>query len=415
MNQKIYEQRREALGACIENNSVVLIFSGRSAQRSADYPYVFSPYRNFYYLTGICKENAALLMAKTKGKIQTALFIEKPDPAIEKWTGKKMTTEEARNLSGIGSVMFMEYLAEYLNSLMLREDIGKLYMNIEHMDSKISGNENYTKSMEIKQRFPYLSLINTQHMLAKMRTLKSEEEIENIKKAVQITEEGLFSMMDALRPNVFEYEIEAEFDYMVRKSGCTGFAFKTIVASGQNGTVLHYEENQSVLKEGELVLIDLGAEYGFYCGDLSRTFPISGKFTKRQKEIYAIVLEAQKKVIESITPGVHLRNLNDIVKAVYLERLKQIGLIEKEEDIAQYYYHGVSHHLGLDTHDICDYDAALKPGMVITVEPGLYIEAEGIGIRIEDDVLVTEEGCEVLSKNILKEIDEIEAYMAKRK
>jgi len=415
MKKESYIDRRELLASCIENDSVLVLFSGLAPQRSADYPYVFTPYRPFYYLTGIDREDAILVMVKKKGKVNTFLFIEKPDEKIEKWTGIRMKPDEAKNISGIESIFFSEDFKDYFNRIFGGQEIKNIYMSIEHMDSKGIGNYNYQKSIEILKRYPSLNLINVLHIIGKMRTIKSDEEITAIEKAVKITQVGLTEMLKNLKPNLKEYELESEFDYVVRKNGCTGFSFKTIVASGKNGTILHYESNRDEMKDGDLVLIDLGAEKNYYCGDLTRTFPVNGKYSKRQKQIYDIVLEAQRKVIEAIVPGIPFSSLNDIVKAVYEERLMEIGLIDKKEELQKYYFHGVSHHLGLDTHDVCEYDINLKAGMVITVEPGLYISEESIGIRIEDDVLVTEDGCRVLSNDMIRTTEEIEAFMENNK
>lgn len=193
-------------------------------------------------------------------------------------------------------------------------------------------------------------------------------------------------------------------------------AFQTIAAAGERGTILHYTKNNGKTKDGDLLLVDCGAQVDWYNGDISRTFPVNGKFTERQKLVYNIVLEGQQKVIDAIRPGQPFSRLNEILKEHYLEALKEIGLVKTMADVAKYYYHGVSHYLGAETHDIGRYtERVLQPGMVLTVEPGLYIEEWGIGIRIEDDALVTEDGCEIMTKDMIKTVEEIEAFMAKGK
>ena len=209
-----------------------------------------------------------------------------------------------------------------------------------------------------------------------------------------------------------EHQLEAYFNFDLKMAGVKDFAFPSIVASGPNGTILHYVENDREVQDGELVLLDLGAQYGYYSADISRTFPANGKFSARQKELYEIVLKAQAAVIEAIKPGFPMKELNEITKKVLTEELMRIGLIKEDSELANYYYHGVSHYLGLDTHDVGVYDGELQPGMVITVEPGLYVAQEQIGIRIEDDVLVTKDGAEVLSSAIPKQVADIEAIMA---
>jgi Xaa-Pro aminopeptidase len=209
-----------------------------------------------------------------------------------------------------------------------------------------------------------------------------------------------------------EYELEAYFDFELKKSGVRDFAFKSIVASGKNGTVLHYSDNTDVMDDNSLVLCDLGAQWNYYNADITRTFPVNGKFTERQKQIYNIVLSGHDLIIDTIKAGIEFASLNETLKRYYAEELKKIGLIQTDDEVSKYYYHGVSHLLGLETHDVGRHnEGKLLEGMVLTVEPGLYIAEENIGIRIEDDVLVLKNGCEVLSKDIIRTVDEIEAYM----
>lgn len=227
---------------------------------------------------------------------------------------------------------------------------------------------------------------------------------------------GVEAMMANARPGMMEYEIEAHFDFTLMQHGAREKAFQTIAAAGKRGTILHYTKNNGKTKDGDLLLVDCGAQVDWYNGDISRTFPVNGKFTERQKLVYNIVLEGQQKVIDAIRPGQPFSRLNEILKEHYLEALKEIGLVKTMADVAKYYYHGVSHYLGAETHDIGRYtERVLQPGMVLTVEPGLYIEEWGIGIRIEDDALVTEDGCEIMTKDMIKTVEEIEAFMTKGK
>ena len=214
------------------------------------------------------------------------------------------------------------------------------------------------------------------------------------------------------RSGIYEYQLETYFDSSIKWNGANGYSFDTIAASGINGCCLHYSSNNSIIEDNSLILFDLGATYNYYCADISRTFPINGKFSPRQKEIYEIVLNGQKLMFENIKPGITQRDLNKILVDYFAKELKRIGLIKEDSEVSKYYYHGVSHHLGLDCHDLCDY-GPLEAGAVISNEPGLYIPEENIGIRIEDDVLVTEDGCINLSEEIIKEIKDIESFMEK--
>ena len=214
---------------------------------------------------------------------------------------------------------------------------------------------------------------------------------------------------------MMEYQAQADFEYMCRKLGAKKFSFGTIAASGINGCMMHYSTNDSVIEDDSLLLLDLGAKYQNYCSDISRTYPANGTFTQRQKDVYNVVLKANKEVAKTARPGMTLRELNDVAKQVLGEGLIELGLIEDVEDVGQYYMHGVSHSIGIDCHDADFAGQKIQPGWIISDEPGLYIDEEKIGIRIEDDLLITENGCEVLSKDIIKEPDEIEAFMKAHK
>jgi Xaa-Pro aminopeptidase len=246
-----------------------------------------------------------------------------------------------------------------------------------------------------------------------MRLVKDADEIEKMRKAISVTNAGIKAMMQASRDYIWENELEAYFDFVL-KSEQTEHAFHTICAGGKNATVLHYGKNNQQTKPGDLVLVDLGAAYKYYNADISRTFPVSGKFTDRQREIYEIVLRANKMVMEVVRPCMTTRDLNNKVIEFYQQELPKIGLLQDGKTVRDYYWHGVSHHLGLETHDVSLFDEPLQPGNVITDEPGLYLEDEGIGVRIEDDIMITEDGCICLSENIMKEVDEIEAFMQNR-
>ena len=243
-----------------------------------------------------------------------------------------------------------------------------------------------------------------------MRAVKTEGEIELMRRAQETTRVAIEAMMKHARPGMNERELEGAFDFALMKQGVREHAFATIVAGGKRATTLHYAENNCVVEDGQLVLIDLGSIHGHYCADISRTFPINGRFTDRQKQIYNTVLEAQDLVMANARPGLTTRDLNKLVVDYYESKLEELGL---SGGVRDYYYHSVSHSLGLDTHDICtERERTLKAGMVITVEPGFYIEDEGIGIRIENDVLITEDGCTDLSADIPRRVEEIESLMA---
>lgn len=402
---------REKLGQDLATGDAVILFAGKAPKSTADAQYTFLPNKNFFYFTGITNENFIVLMYKTEKTLETHLFIEKPDYDIEKWIGRKMSKETAISVSGIQSIKYLDDFQETLNRLVYNNKIKKVYLDLEKLSWDEEDSIALKFSKELKKRYPFIKLKTLHPIVSEMRVIKTSEEIERIKTAIKMTDQGLRSILEMLKPHVMEYQIEATFAHAIRMEGADGNSFPTIAASGGDAVILHYVENNKAVKSGDLVLLDLGAQYKQYAADISRTYPVSGRFTERQKTIYNIVLKAQAATIEAMKPGAKFETLNEICKTTFISELKAIGLIQKDEELSKYYYHGVSHYLGLDVHDLGNRDVVLQPGMVMTVEPGLYIAEENIGIRIEDDILITEEGNENLSVMIPKTIDEIEALM----
>ncbi|MDQ6598658.1 aminopeptidase P family protein [Bacillus salipaludis] len=414
MNKDFYVKNRNLLYEKLEERSLLVLFAGKAPQKSADEDYTFTPNRNFLYLTGIDEQNIIFFAHKTNDAIQEYLFIEKSDPVWEKWIGKTITKEEAANVSGIGNIQFIEQFESFLSRTLLTNVFSSIYLDLERRELDKVMTQAQQFAQKIQANYPYLQIKNVYPDICELRVYKTPEEIAEIKKAIEITNEGIKNLMSHAKPGMKEYQLEAYFDFTLKSEGVRDYAFPTIVASGKNGTILHYVKNNATVEDGSLVLLDLGAQYHFYNGDISYTFPVNGKFTEKQKTFYNIVLKALRETTALIKPGVPHAKLNEHTKKVLAEECIKVGLIKEESEITKYYYHGVSHFLGLDTHDVGDYkDLILKPGMVLTVEPGLYIEEEEIGIRIEDDVLVTEDGCEVLSKDIFRSVEEIEAFMRK--
>lgn len=411
MKKEFYIKNRERLMSKVDENSVVILFAGSAPYKSADETYQFTPNRNFYYLTGIDRENIILVMTKKNGKIEETLFIEESDPIMARWVGERMKSEEAKEISGISAVDYTKNFYSSLGGIFSRFNYDKLYLDLERQDWNITMTEAQSMAKEVREKYSYLNIKNIYYYISELRTIKQEEEIEEIRTAISITKRGIEKMMENAKSNMMEYEIEAYFDYVLTSEGVKDKAFKTIAAAGKNATVLHYSENNSKCGENDLILFDLGAQINYYNADISRTFPVSGKFTERQKQVYNVVLKANLEVMKAVKPDIPFAELNEIAKKVLAEGCKELGLIKDDSEISKYYFHGVSHYLGLDTHDVGDRGEILKPGMVFTNEPGLYIPEEGIGIRIEDDLLVTEDGCENLSKDIIKTVEEIEAFM----
>jgi len=392
-------------------SSLALVYSGKAPRATADDFYPFKPDRNFFYLTGIQRENFWLMMVKTGTEVEEILFIEEPRPDVEKWVGKRMTREEATAVSGITTVFYGKDFKSVLNKAIHDKGLSGACFDLERHTYEESPNEVHRFAGDFKEKFPQMALHSLHHFLRDLRMIKQAVELEQLRGAVALTRLGIDEILKSLRPGLYEYQMEALFNYTIMNNGAEGNAFKTIAASGENAVILHYIENRKKMTKGELVLFDLGARFGGYNADVSRTFPVSGTFTPRQRALYEMVLTVQEEVLKIMVPGTPFPQLNLKAIEVFTRELEKMGMIEKPEEVSRYYYHGVGHYLGLDTHDIGARDVPLAPGMVITLEPGIYVADEAIGIRIEDDVLITPEGPVVLTADIPKGVQEIEALM----
>lgn len=405
MDSTMFEFHRKNILNQMEDNSVMVIFSREKEEAIVNQKYNVN--RNYYYICGVLEYGNIVLLSKTNGVDNETIFINPYDEFKAKWVGAPLSKEEVTNISGIENVRYLDSFDQYFQYAL--GNAKTVYLDLEptELKSQLTLDEELAKN--IREKKPWLNIKNARDLFRSARTVKDEAEISLMKKAISITNEGIKNILSNLKEG-YEYQIESYFDQAIKYYGATGFAFPTIAASGKNACCLHYGDNNCIARDGDLILFDLGASVNMYCADISRTFPVSGKFTERQKQIYNIVLAGQELVFKHARPGVTTRELNKVLVDFYGEELIKIGLISDPSEVSKYYYHGVSHHIGLDCHDLCDY-GPLKPGCVISNEPGLYIAEEGIGIRIEDDVLITENGAEWLSPQIIKTVEEIEEFM----
>ena len=411
IEKKEYSQRREKIYNTIEDNSVVILYAGCSPKKSADENYEFIVNRNFYYLTGISQENSIFLAYKQDGIVNEFLFIQENDENIEKWVGRRITIEEARETSGINNVLSLNSFHSELDLILTKkktglEDLKTLYLDLEPQNLLDDFKTTKDVGEALVLNYPWLTLKDIYRTIILKRMVKSPAEVAEIQEAINKTNMGLKNILKKIRPGLYEYQLSSLFYYTIQDYDHSELSFPTICASGVNATTLHYPFANDVIKDDELVLFDLGSQNNKYCGDISRTYPASGKFTDKQN--YSIVLNCNKEIIKAIKPGVTLKELNTLATKILAEGLLNLGIIENETEIKKYYFHSIGHHLGLDTHDPSDNTLPLVPGNVITDEPGLYIKELGIGIRIEDDILVTEDGSYNLSNGIIKEVNDIE-------
>ena len=413
MNKAVYIKNRNRFMNKVENNSIVILFAGNAPKKTGDELYRFTPNRNFYYLTGIDEEEHVVVLSKFKDIINEKLFLKEIDLSEEMWNGKTLRDNEGIDISGIEDTVYMKEFASYINRLINGAEEINLYLDLD----RESINEDDSKANEfarnMKNKYPQIVIKNLSSKITPLRMIKSKEEIAEMRKAIEITIDGVEALMKNSKVGMKEYELEAYFDFICKTKGSKDFAFNTIAAAGKNATTLHYVENNSELKNDDLILFDLGAQWNYYNADITRTFPINGKFTPRQKEVYEAVLRVNKAVISKLKPGVDYKELNSWATELIAEECIKLGIIKEKDEVRKYYWHSIGHNLGLDTHDVEPQgrNFIFEEGMVFTVEPGIYIEEEEIGIRIEDDILITKDGCEVLTKNMIKEVEEIEHFM----
>ena len=417
MNTEFYSNNRKRFLEQLEGNCVAFFHSGVAPVKSNDQDmHPFSVNRNFYYLTGIDEQNVWLVLSKNANGTTETLFIAQPDEFLIKWNGEMITPQQASERSGIpvSSVRFHQDMDRLVAGMVWGGrtfDGGvKAYFSFDRLSLNAAATPSEELARRLKEKYPALEVCNGAPMVYHLRTIKTAEEIALIRRAGDVTIQALERMMHTAKPGEYEYQWQADYEHFVARNGMRN-AFTTIAASGSNATMLHYHDNNCITKSGDLLLLDLGAECGYYSSDVSRTIPIGGKFTDRQKELFTIVRDAMELSKDKMRPGVALREAQQAVLEFYRKALRTAKLITEDSQVSKYYYHGVSHSLGLDTHDPCD-RTVYEPGMVLTNEPGLYVAEEGIGIRLENDILVTEGAPEDLIGDRLLNISDIENLMA---
>jgi Xaa-Pro aminopeptidase len=418
----------------MDQKSVAIIPGAREATRSNDTQYRFRQDSDFYYLTGFEEPEAIAVIAPGRSEKYT-LFVRPRDPEQEIWVGRRAGVEGAKSDFGADQSFPIAEFDEKLQDML--DGAEKLYYRLgvhSDLDNKIIRQISEMRAINRKPIHPPRTIIDPATIVHEMRVLKSAGEIELMQKAADIAAEAHVEAMKAVRPGMKEYEVEAMIEQVFRRHGAAAPAYTSIVGAGANATILHYINNDGELRDGDLLLVDAGAEYKGYASDITRTFPINGRYTKAQREIYDLVLEAQMSCVEMVRPGVTHDELKAHSVEILTEGMVRLGLLKgepatliKEEKYKQFYMHGLGHLLGIDVHDVGIYyydkeSRALEPGVVMTIEPGIYVAPDtkdipqqylGIGVRIEDDVLCTENGPRVLTTKVPKDADEIEALMAR--
>ncbi|MCD4745913.1 MAG: aminopeptidase P N-terminal domain-containing protein [Bacteroidales bacterium] len=422
INKKRYITNRLKLVKKLKPCSLSIINSNDEMPRNGDQDFPFRQNSDLFYLTGLDQEKCILTIYPDHPveKYREIIFTTKPNEQETIWYGHKYTKEEISKISGIKSIMCLDNFEDVLKEMMINAKC--VYLNFNE-NVKFQSEVPYKDlrfAKKIKEDFPAHVYERLAPLITDLRVIKESEEIKTIQKACDITENAFRRILKFVKPGIKEYEIEAEITHEFLRNACSGHAYLPIVASGVNACILHYSQNNNECKDGDLLLMDFGAEYGNYAADCSRTIPVNGKFTLRQKECYNAVLRVHKAAIKMFIPGNTIDNINKEVNKLMEKEMIELGLFTKEDIKNQdakkpmyfkYYMHGTSHFIGLDVHDVGSKQLPFEKGMVLSCEPGIYIKDEEIGIRIENDIVVDDEPINLM-KNIPVEVEEIEAYMA---
>jgi Xaa-Pro aminopeptidase len=424
LNPELFKTNRKRFIEKMKPGSIAIFVSNDEVPSNGDALHPFKQNSDLYWLSGITQEDTMVVLfpSNPDPKYREVLVLVRPVELKEKWDGKRLRKEEAIEMSGIQTIVWLDSIDALLQTWIHLADIIYLDTNENDRKSSLVRSRDYRFVDEMKSRYPLHQYERAAKLMKELRAIKTEYEVEVTKQAVEITHNAFIRVMKFIHPGVMEYEIEAEIIHSFLSQRASGEAYGSIIASGDRARTLHYVSNNQECKDGELVLMDFGASYGGYNADLTRTIPVNGKFSPRQKEVYNACLQLHNYAKSLLKPGITINDYTDKVGDEATKLFIQIGLL-KESDVKnedpenrayrKYLYHGISHHLGLDVHDLGTRTEPIKAGMLFTAEPGIYIEEEGMGIRIENNLWITENGNIDLFEGIPITVEEIEAIMAK--
>lgn len=424
IDSTLFTNNRKKLAKKLKPNSLAAFNSNDLMPTNADGHLPFRQNNDLFYLSGVDQENSMLILCPDfpDKKYQEILFLQETNEQIATWEGHKLTKEEARTLTGIETIVWISEFQKLFHHMMTMGGVAYVYLNTnEHYRSEIKVETRDARFIEwCKKNYPLHEYERIAPIMGELRYIKSKTEVELMQRACDITESAFRRVLKFVKPGVMEYEIEAEYAHEFLRKGSRGFAYTPIVASGSNSCVLHYIENDKPCKDGDILLLDVGAEYANYNADLTRSIPVNGKYTKRQKEVYSAVLQVHQSAIKMLRPGVQYFEFHKEIQKLIENELVGLKLITKVDIKNQhpdkplfqkYFMHGTSHMLGLDVHDVGSMYAKVKVGQVWTIEPGIYIKEEGLGIRIENNIVIGKQNNFDLMKSIPIEPEEIEELM----
>lgn len=425
LKNSLFINNRKRFTKALKPNSIAIFNSNDELPTNADQLYFFKQNSDLYWLSGIEQEDSMVILYPDNPdkKFREVLVLVRPNELKEKWDGRRLRVEEARQISGIETIVWLDSIDALLQVWIHHAET--IYLNTNENDRKSNyvPVRDYRYAEAMKQRYPLHQYERSARILKHLRGIKTKEEVEVMQIACDITNRTFRHLLQFIKPGVWEYEIEAEIWHQFLRQRATRPAYGSIIASGDNARILHYVSNNRQCQDGDLILMDFGAEYGNYCADLTRTIPVNGKFTKRQKQVYNSCLHLHDYARSILRPGINVIDYTEKVGEEATKEFLKLGLISKadvkNEDpenraYRKYLYHGISHHLGVDVHDVGPRCEPIQPGMLFTIEPGIYIEEEKMGVRIENNIWITKTGHIDLMRDIPIKAEEIEALMKRK-
>lgn len=419
MRKEFHMGNRKQFAAMMRPGSLACLFSGAEVRKTNDEYYPFYADRNFLYLTGIEQKESVLVLLKTDEEaVQEILYLLPPDPFAERWTGRRLKPEEAADLSGIEDIRCSDQFGKDMHTLLSGGHYSTragsfeyLYLDLYRADPKDRDTPAHEFLRLSQREYPYLKIENANAILRKLRLIKTPEEIEAVRKAEQITRDGILAMMRESKPGMYEYQYKALFDYALGQYGPEGPGFPSIISAGKNNFCIHYYSYTGQAQDGDMVLNDVGAQWDHHTSDVSRGWPCNGKFSEKQKLLFECALATSNHMFEIVRPGMEMAFIDREIRRFNAERLVEAGVMSSVDEVGKYMWHGGAHHIGYDVHDVIETPQTIAPNMMFCIDVGIYHEEWGIGFRLEDNLLVTPDGCENLSRDIPRTVADIEAVM----
>lgn len=418
MNKEFHQGNRKELYARLEPGSLLLLFCGHAPRKTGDEDYPFFADRSFVYYTGIEQQDSIFAAIVDESGAKEMLFMLPPDAHAERWTGRRLKADEAAEISGVADFRYLQSFQMFLDTQLALGKVKNVYLDFDKKQPfEQPLRRPFTLAEEIRREYPYVTLLNVHNYIRDQRTIKKPCEIEATRKAELITRDGILAMMHAAKDGIYEYQLKAEYDYALAQHGVLSPGFPSIVSAGTNNFCIHYYSYRGQAHDGDMVLNDVGAIWDHMITDVSRGWPLNGKFSDKQKALYNCSYNTSNHMFDILKPGIEMSFVDQEIRRYNFEQLKSIGVCDKFENVGTYIWHGGAHHVGFDVHDEVEVNGGkrlLEPGMIFCIDVGIYHEEWGIGFRLEDNCLITENGCECLSACTPRSIEDIEENMRKK-